>query len=431
MHFAEIKQRVLQSRLFKDSFWAVFGNGMGYALLLLAGIIIARLLGKDLYGVYGVVKTTMLYIAGFTTFGLGTTSTKYIAQYIKKNPEHIKSIVRVGLQITLSFSGLVAILLFIFAKPLSIFLDEPGLVNAFRILGLIVICRSMTTTESGILAGFGDFKSLARNNLIAGLYMLIASAILTYKFGLCGAYASLLTSQMLNMLLNYLTICKQLKRQQQQEKKNYLIELLSFSFPIALQESSYTICNWVGIMILTKLSTLGEVGQFTAAGQWNAIIMFIPGLLQNVILSHLSSASEDIEKHIHTTNMMLKVNLVCTIIMFSIVFLLAEWISSFYGPTFTGLQRLICIYTLITIPECCVNVLKAEFISQGKNWLMFSLRVTRDLILLLSAYLLIKSNGGENGALHYVMASMLATCLYFLMISYFYIANYRKQRHLI
>ena len=48
-----IKQKI-NSKLFRDSFWAVFGNGIGNALMLLSGIIIARLLGKDLYGEYGI-----------------------------------------------------------------------------------------------------------------------------------------------------------------------------------------------------------------------------------------------------------------------------------------------------------------------------------------------------------------------------------------
>lgn len=84
MEISDFKDRLLNSKLFKDSFWAVFGNGIGNALLLLSGILIARFLGKDLYGEYGVVKTTMFYVASFATFGLGFTSTKYIAQYVNE-----------------------------------------------------------------------------------------------------------------------------------------------------------------------------------------------------------------------------------------------------------------------------------------------------------------------------------------------------------
>ena len=72
---------IKENTFFKDSFWAVVGNGSGYGLLLLAGIIIARLLGKDLYGEYGFIKTTMFQFAAFATLGLGYTATKFIAQY--------------------------------------------------------------------------------------------------------------------------------------------------------------------------------------------------------------------------------------------------------------------------------------------------------------------------------------------------------------
>jgi len=92
MSLKRIKEKCLNSKLFKDSFWAVFGNGLGNGLMLLAGIIIARFLGKDLYGEYGVVKTTMFYIASFATFGLGFTSTKYIAQFMNEKCEYVRCI---------------------------------------------------------------------------------------------------------------------------------------------------------------------------------------------------------------------------------------------------------------------------------------------------------------------------------------------------
>ena len=68
------------SKLAGDSFWALFGNGLGNLLIMVSGILIARLLGKDLYGQYGVVKSTMFYIASFSCFGMGVTSTKYVSQ---------------------------------------------------------------------------------------------------------------------------------------------------------------------------------------------------------------------------------------------------------------------------------------------------------------------------------------------------------------
>lgn len=431
MNLSALKYKLMRSRLFKDSFWAVFGNGLGNALLLLAGIIIARLLGKDVYGEYGVVKTTMLYIAGFATFGLGITSTKFVAQYMTEDRNHIESIVRASLQITIIFSGLIAVALLLFASSLAEFLDEPGMTYAFRILGLIVVCRSMTTTEAGILAGFGAFKDLAKNNVMAGIYMLITATLLTYFYGLTGAFIALLTSQALNMVLNYFSIRTECKTISNKGNTSYFKELISFSFPIALQESSYTICNWGGIMILTKLSTLGEVGMYSAAAQWNAIIAFVPGLLYNVVLSHLSSANDDVEKHYKTVNLMLKANLICTLIPLIVVCVSSKWIASFYGKSFEGLASLICLYSLITIPDCCAQVFKSEFISLGRNWFMFFLRAIKDAVLLVMAYILLKNVASIHGATLYVLATMSATILYFMLLSIFYLKHYKEQKSVI
>ena len=92
--------RLSKSKIFRDSSWAVLGNGFGNGLLLLAGIIIARLLGRDLYGEYGLAKTTILCISGFATFGLGISSTKYVAKAMCEDPKHLRSIINSSLIIT-------------------------------------------------------------------------------------------------------------------------------------------------------------------------------------------------------------------------------------------------------------------------------------------------------------------------------------------
>ena len=112
-------QRITNSVLARDSFWAVVGNGLGNAFLLLAGIFIARLLGKDLYGEYGVVKTTMMYSATFATFGLGITSTKFLSEYLQEKKHYALSLMRDSLRITLVFSLCIAVVILLAAPALS------------------------------------------------------------------------------------------------------------------------------------------------------------------------------------------------------------------------------------------------------------------------------------------------------------------------
>lgn len=409
-----ILMRLRQSRLAKDSFWAVFGNGLGYGLLLVAGIVIARFLGKDVYGEYSLVKMTMLYIAGFSTFGLGTTSTKYIADALQRTPSRVQSIASDALRITLAFSAMLALLLVALATPLSRFLGQPELTGAFRALGAIIICKALNTTQNGILAGFGDFKAIARNNVAAGALMLAACVPLTYFFGFTGALGSLLASQAANTLLNIFSLRTRYRSLPQQKPEPMKRELMMFSLPIALQELNFTVCSWGGIALLTKLSSVGQVGIYTASAQWISVITFIPGLLNNVILSHLSGTLADRASHKRTLKTTLAMNFISTLIPFIAIFLLAGWITGFYGPSFAEMADVLRVMTFATIFSACSNVYYSELIASGHNWLTFMCRLLQEGSLFLLGWLFLANHTFAYGALDFGFAYLSSAIISFL-----------------
>ena len=87
VNILDLKNRAIQSRLLNDSFWVLFGNSLGKGLALAAGIVVARLLGKEIFGEYGMIRNTLVSIAIFSTFGLGFTATKYISENRLNNDE--------------------------------------------------------------------------------------------------------------------------------------------------------------------------------------------------------------------------------------------------------------------------------------------------------------------------------------------------------
>lgn len=429
MNVNQIKQKFLGSKLFKDSFWAVFGNGMGNAMILLAGILIARLLGKNLYGEYGLVKTTMFYVASFATFGLGFTSTKYVAQYMTEQKQYVKSIMRDSMAITLVFSGTIALSLIVFAKQLADYVEAPSLKLAFQALAGVIVFKAMTTTQVGILSGHKEFKCIARNSVASGAFLLVCCVPLSYLYGLKGSLLALLSSQAFNAVINYFTIRKISKTLQNQVNKNFKKELLSFSFPVALQESSFTVCHWAAIMFLTKFASAGDLGLYSVGAQWNTIIVMIPLLLNNVILSYLSSNVSDSSHHCKTLKTMLGVNFICTLIPFVAVYLCADFIATFYGPTFYELPSLLRVITFSTIFECCTSVFKSELMSQGRTWLLFSLRCVRDVILVVLVYTVLTKTNGVNGAMSYARISVVVAVFFFiLMFAAYRISTYKRAK---
>ena len=417
--------RLKQIPLFKDSFWAVTGNGIGNFLLLIAGIIIARFLGKDVYGEYGVVKTTMFYAASFASLGMAYTSTKYVADYLTNEKHLVRSIIEDILNITLVSSAIFAILVFILAQPLANFMNAPSLSLSFRALGGIIICRCIGVSQIGILGGFKAYEKTAVANICSGAVLLIISVPGAYFGGLSGSLIALFLSQLTLVIINHFSIKKTIKSLQEQVENHKKKELIIYSIPITLQELSYTLCHFGGIALLTNLSSVGELGLYSATAQWNAIILFIPGLLQNVVLSYLSSYSRDKNKHKKTIKLMLLVNLICTFVPFIIVYALSGFIASMYGPTFSGMVSVLRIFTFITIIEACSNVFKNELISVGKTWQLFAIRLIRDLSALVFAYLLLTEYGGTEGAKFFAIASMISSIVFFLALILYYM--YRQR----
>lgn len=421
LSFKSIKERTLTSKFLKDSLWSVFGSGMGYGMMLLAGIVIARFLGKDLYGEYGFVKTTMFQFAAFATLGLGYTSTKFVAEYKKKDATQTAPIINASINITLITSCIVASAILVFANPLAKFLKEPTMTLALRALAIVVILKALSTTQFGILAGLGRFKDIAKINAASGFALLIACIPLTYIFSLNGSLISLVLSQALCLILNFIAIRKSCRCVFSAKKnKNYVWTITRFSLPVAMQELTFALSQWLGILIIGRFGTFGEIGLYTASDMWNSVILIIPSMLSNVIISHLSSNTDNIEKQKRNVNMMLLVNLACTIIPFALVTVASPLIIAMYGHTFADMQPVLRIITCSSIFICCSNVLSAELLSQGATWTLFAIRSTRDFLIVTIGYVLITLHNGINAAQNYATSSLICAALFLFLLFVYY-----------
>lgn len=416
-----IIERLRRSPLFKDSMWSLIGSTVGRGLSLIAGILVARFLGKDIYGEYGIIKTTLIYIEIFSTFGLGYTATKYIADYKNTNPEKVSAVCKAALKITLLTSGLMALVVLVFAKQIAEIIDAPHLYNTLRITAAGIIVNAINVAQIGVLSGFAEFKVIAKNTTISGIVTFVLTATLTYIWGLNGAVIALVLSYGTQCLINNISVralVKQYEKPKGSQGKLYK-ELLSFSFPIALQESLYSITSWFTSYLLIKLAGYGELGLYSAAGQWAAIISFIPGILRNVTLSHLSSSLSNVDSHHRTLKAMIAVNVSTTFCLFLGILLFQKLICSFYGDSFVGLGPVLIALTFNSILAAVANVYVQEYMALGQNWFVFIAKIVRDIGSLLLAYILI-TRINNNGALYLSYSIVIADILFVLLLVFYY-----------
>ncbi|WP_302577156.1 oligosaccharide flippase family protein [Phocaeicola barnesiae] len=411
--------KLKSNKLFRDSFWTLFGNAIGKGLTVLSGILVAKLLGKDVFGEYGLLKNTLLIIAIFSTMGLGYTSTIFVSRYKQDNENILYSFIKSLLYITFLFSGIIAFLIFIFSSQIACFLEDSRLSMGLKYLSVIIIFNALTTTQIGILAGFKLFKQTAYINILSGILNFIFSVGLTYIWGFNGALLALLLSQVINYLLNYLILRKQLSfLNRTNNQKAPLLPILRQSLPIALQEMSLSITHWLGTLLLLRLSNYGEVGLYSAASQWSAVILFIPIALRNVVLSYLSyKQSSDQRNKILLTVMSLYV--VCTLVPSILIHLFSKTIIQFYGESFIGLSNVLIVSCYATVFNSIYNIFSSVFMSKNKNWLLYGITISRDILNLIGLYLLIVLFG-INGAYSMSLSTITTAGITVLACIFFY-----------
>lgn len=417
--------KIKGQQIFKDSFWALLGSVVGKGLSLLGGIIVARLLTKEIYGEYGIIKNTLYYIAIFSTFGLGFTATRFIARYVNSAKEKVYSIVRITRYITFFTSGFIALLLLIFSKSIATFLDAPHLFQPLRIAAVAIIFNAIDAAQVGLMAGFGAFKESARNTVISGVANFITSLILTYFYGLIGSIVALVLSFAISCVLNRITINRLLQSYPhiKVDEVETFKQLISFSLPIALQEGLYSLTHWGNVVIFVKLAGYGELALSSAASQWQAIILFIPGVLRNVTLAHLSRNVHSASSHNNTVSTMLKINFGASFIPFIVIVFLSNFISSFYGESFGGLSVVLVLSVAIAIPNCLSNVYSQELISRADNWFLFWIRLSKDLLTLIIVSLLLY-RFELPGAITLCLVTLIIQTLYLVLLHVHYKKGY-------
>lgn len=418
-NISTITDRLRSSALFRDSFWATAGSVVGKGLSLVAGICVARFLGSESFGQYGMIRNTLLLIAAFSTFGFGYTATRYVARSIETNDGRVRMTVRFSTLVTLLFSGVMALLLLIFAGRFALWMDASDLTSALRILAVIIVFGAINTTQTGVLAGFKDFRGIARNSIISGVANFLLSVGLAYRWGLNGALTALLVSQMLNCMLNFFTVrreCRRLDEPTAADSRGLFRQLIAFSMPMAMQEGVYSLSQWAVTIILIKMSGYGQLGLYSAAMQWTMIVLFLPGIFRNVTLSHLSGSTTDPRQHKRVLTTMLAVNFTVTMAMLALVWIFSGPLVGYYGTSFDGLRSVLHVSMFAAVFTCLSGVFVNELLSLGRPWTVLCLKTLRDGGWLVGCYMMLRYGTLQLGGAQTVAAATLVVESAFMIV---------------
>jgi len=377
-------------RFFHNVLWNLLGAVGARLLAFLAALIAARLLGKERFGELGIIQSTIGLMGTFAGFGLGLTTTKYIAEWKGKDPLRTGRIIALANLVAL-ITGAVMTLACILAAPWLAreTLNAPHLASLLQLGSMLLLVSALLGVQNGSLAGFQAFRSIARINVIQGLVTVPLTILLVYWFGLLGAVLSLIFSALVGVCLSSLALRKECAagaiRLDYAGCWGERRSLWEFSLPALLAGSLVTPVTWAANAILVNQPNgYAQMGLFNAANQFRMLIFFLPNIIGMVTVPLLSEihGQDDPAYFARAVNANLRTIWGLAIPLGFFVVGFSSWLIGLYGPEFQGGRTVLALMACVTIMYVAGSTVGQALIGAGKMWTGFLMNLGWALIFL-------------------------------------------------
>ncbi len=410
-------------RMAVGAFWSFTGTALAKFLVLVAGIFCARILGKQGYGEFGMVRSTISLFVTIGFAGLGLTATKYISEYRKTAKERIGSIVYLTNGFALFMGILITAIILLISPYLACdILDAPHLIDDLRVGALLLFVTVINGAQVGVLSGFENFKAIALNTLCGSIaecsFMLLGAwfygvfgAILGYGVG----FAVLYTFNRIS--INRLLDIEGISVSRRNFNKTDLSLLYKFSLPAALSSMMVVPTYWIVRSMLVRHNGFEELAVYEAADHWKIIILFIPSAISQVVLPILSSSlGEGKNKFWKILKLNILLNAGVATVLALLVGCCSALIMGLYGNGYEDTCTLI-ILAISTIFNSIATVVGLSISSRAKMWTGATFNFLWAMMVIVGSYCFISLNLGATGvALAILLAYMVHTMLQLLYV---------------
>ncbi|MCH8094766.1 MAG: oligosaccharide flippase family protein [Chloroflexi bacterium] len=153
----------LMQRVIRNSGYLFTGSTLSAAMSMAQGIMAARLLGVQAFGVLGIITVFASVINRLTSFRMSELVVNYVGEYSAKEDWRGAAAAFKGAAMAEAASSLIAYALIVGLAPLGArtLAQDAGLADLFAVYGLMVIGHLVAESSTGLLQYFDRFRTLA------------------------------------------------------------------------------------------------------------------------------------------------------------------------------------------------------------------------------------------------------------------------------
>jgi O-antigen/teichoic acid export membrane protein len=305
-------------------------------------MLLARQLGKDVYGQLVIIQSTLSMVGVFAGFGIGTAAIRYAAELRLREPARLGRILVLAERTVIAFGLIASVGLFVVSGWLAQhLLNAPNLEVPLSITAFAVLFTALDSYQKSVLIGFESMRAFAIATVagaIAGFPIMLLAANLQ---GLAGAAAGLLVISLIQFGISRHQMANELKKfGVERDVKNCWSErpiLWRFAVPALFASVLISPTHWAVNGILANTSNgYSQLAVLGVAMQWFNLIMFLPGTAGRVVLpiltAHLTKNDQRSSRKILLYAM--AANAVVAVPLAVIVGIFSPRIMSLYGNSF-------------------------------------------------------------------------------------------------
>jgi O-antigen/teichoic acid export membrane protein len=387
----------------------------------------ARLLGRDIYGLISIAVGFIGLFAIIGDVGLNIAGIRYISMYnTKKRYEDIRTIVSTSFGIKLALAVVLAAICFFGSEAIADFFNK-DVAPLFRIVALIIICNILGSVFQTVMKGLQRMDLFAISNVFRDVSWIIVSiGLVAYGWGVVGAMWGYLVSAVI-----WLTICiliyliplrSNLPESQKKRKKvgsEIRYKLIVFGMPVVIMDITILLYNWTDTFVLAYFRPTWEVSCYNIAfGLVNMVMIIITSV--STALFPIFSQEQALKKKIRQKQIYEKVVKLIMIIVYpllTMMIFLSPYIILIYGE-----EYLPAIYPLLILATWGFfrpvgNIGSGLLTAKGRQRLVMKVTISMALLNFILNLILIPP--------YHMMGAAVATTIAFIVgaIAIYFILN--------
>ena len=387
-----------RKRLAHGAFWGGVAFAMSRGVTIIVSFVLARILGQEGFGEYGMINTTAGMIGGMAGLGIGATVVKHIAEFKTVNPDKASRILALSFAISWVSAFIYAVAFVVLAPWIAEkTLAAPQLAPLLRISAFTVAFGVINSVQTCSLTGCEAFRASTQVGVACSLLQSGLVLLGAWTWGIEGAIWGLAISMLLTVLATRWVVLKEWQRFQlrlcwQDAMQEWRI-LLHFSLPTFLSGISVGPVIWgCSALLANQPAGYVELGVYSAANQWQQAIQFLPGLLGTALLPVLAEkyGRGDWQGSLSVMWKMVKMVAWIALPLAGLISVLSPWIMRGYGESFVAGSGALVLSAITAALLATMTPVGSLITASGCMWVGFWMNMGWGVIMLATSWWMVR-----------------------------------------